>query len=110
MERAPLNPQVVSCQLSATLGISSSLQSKVESLLPTPSSPGSSSTEILALGSESASIGCAAPGRVVRATEKGPGPREKQRRRNGSWQHHTERVFYYSFLYKNVHRQTEVRG
>lgn len=48
-------------------------RSRVEPLLPTPSSPGSSSTEILALGSESANTGCAAPGRVVRATEKGPG-------------------------------------
>lgn len=92
MERAPLNPQVVSCELSATLGISSGLQSKVESLLPTPSSPGSSSTEILALGGESASIGCAAPGRVLRATEKGPALKAKQRRGNSSWQHHSERV------------------
>ena len=46
-------------------------ESKVESLLPTPSSPGSSSTEILALGRKPANIGCAAPGRVVRAAEEG---------------------------------------
>ena len=46
-------------------------ESKVESLLPTPSSPGSSSTEILALGRESANIGCAALGRVVRTSRRG---------------------------------------
>lgn len=83
--------------------------------MPTPSSPGSSSTEILALGTESANMGCAAPGRVVRPAGRGqaPGPLEGGLRppcpNHVTLQAPGGEGNLYCFLYKKVH-QVEVRG
>lgn len=78
----------------------------MESLLPTPSFPGSSSTEILAQGSKSANIGCAAPGRVVKTTEEGLSPHGPRRGNSPlllimlNRQHEAEREIFIVFCIK----------